>query len=159
MNLAIRPNMEQKIKGGKMKDQRNYQELKVVEKVLVKVPKGGAYMEEIPEHKFELHGGTINVPRHWRNGFVVVVSAGSKIILNRHFYGIKDRDLGRKIVATVKVIKKTTQDGREFVMLDIINAPDGTKPIYELKFFTNGQGNVPIPGATTKITFQSLQSL
>ncbi len=136
-----------------MEDQRNYQVLKVEESVLAKVPKESFYMEVVGRHEFKLPGKIVYVPKHWRNSFVV---PGSKIILNRHFYGIRDEDLGRRIVAKVKVVKKTTQDGQEFVMIDIFKDPNGTKPTRELKFLINGQGDIQIPGTDTKIAFRAI---
>lgn len=121
-------------------DQRNYEIVKEVENVLVRIPKENFYMEEVGEHTFELHGETIKVSRHWRNGFF---PPGTKEIVNRHYFDLDENDLGSRIVATVHVVKKTTRDGRVFTMLDFFKTPN-QEPIFDMKFSHNGEGGLKI---------------
>lgn len=129
-----------------------YKEATVKEGVLVKVPKESLYMEEVGAHTMDVQGKMIRIKHHYRNGLLI---PGAKVVVSRHFYGIKEYDLGKKIVATVRVIEKTTFQGRKFTILDIVKAPDKTKAICEIKFTDNGQENgVPILGTNYKILFK-----
>lgn len=134
-------------------DRRNYKEILVQKNVMVKVPKKSSYMTEVDAHEFELHGKTVSVDSHWRNGFSIPFAGRGGVILNRLFYRIDKENLGKKIVARIEVVQKTTRDGRKYLMLNIIKASAGTKATSDLKFPTNGTGNIPIPRTDSKILF------
>ena len=138
-----------------MEDKRAY--LPVVEQlnVLVKVPKEGSYMAKIEENEFELHGKMIKVATHWKNG--MLLSGGGQKILNRLFYEITEKDLGRKIVARVDIKEKTTRDGRKYIMLDIHKALISDGPSLKIKFVEDlEEGGINIPQTETKIVFRSM---
>lgn len=100
--------------------------------VRVKVPsRGSHYLNVVPGHNFETDGEMIPVPTHYRHGQKI---GDTDIIVNRHFYGVTENDLGMTILATVKVVRKTT-GGRTFIMLDIIKEErvDGIFPKKTLK--------------------------
>jgi len=134
-------------------DKRNYREVLARKNVMVKVPKEGLYMTKIGAHEFKLHGKTVSVDSYWKNGLSIPSVGRRGVILNRLFYGIEKKNLGKKIVARVEVIQKITRDGREYLMLNITKASSDTKATSDLKFPTNGSGNIPIPGTDTKILF------
>ena len=130
--------------------ENSYRTILTQEKVLVKVPIESHDMRFKPEHEFVVNGKPIKVPDRWQNGMAV-----GKVILNRHFYGIDKNDLGRKIVAMVEVIEKTTDGGRKFLMLDICKESNGTKPVCQLKIIDE-PGDVPILGTEKFICFKPL---
>ncbi len=72
----------------------SYETVKTVGKVLVKVPRLGRYMNQLDA--FRLEQGDLIPARH-QNG--MVLEKGH--ILNRNFYGLEDKDLGRAVIATV----------------------------------------------------------
>lgn len=84
----------------------SYETVKEVASVLVKVPTLGTYMNYLDAFQLPDDGGLI--PERYQNG--MVLKKGH--ILNRNFYGLKENDLGRNVVATVVVKKKTMEDGR-----------------------------------------------
>jgi len=153
-----------------MTDQRAYKTLTVRKGVIVKVPNfkdsvvtrmndSQHHMNKVPAHSFKLHGKTIHVPEHWHHGqsFSLKFTWPSNVIVNRHFYGINESDLGKRIVAEVKVVRKTTAVGRQFIALDITKAPEGSRPTFRLRYPNNGKGSIPIPGTATKLWFQMLR--
>lgn len=94
-----------------------YEVVREVKLVRVKVPsRGSHYLNVVPGHSFETDGEMIPVPTHYKHGQKI---GDTDIIVNRHFYGVTENDLGRTILATVKVVRKTTGE-RTFIMLDII---------------------------------------
>lgn len=128
----------------------------IIEKKLVrvKVPsRGSHYLNVVPAHSFEADGKQVSVPTHYKHGQMI---GDTNIILNRHFYGVTENDLGRTILATVKVVRKTT-GGRTFIMLDIIKEEriDGVFPKKILKILPSvvpqekrdGDIRVPMTGA------------
>jgi len=145
-----------------------YQVLRQVEHVLVKVPKKSLYMQQMDAHSFESATGPVSVPTHWRNGQVFEAvnpenrliltrnecgeDVPKKLILTRIFYGITEADLGRTAMFTVKVIKKTTDEGREFVLLDFIKEEAGVG-LVELKFLDE-RSDLPIIGTKVFIHFR-----
>ena len=145
-----------------------YLTLKQVEHVLVKVPKLSAYMNKVDAHCFESATGPVSVPTHWKNGQVfeevnpenrlILVrnergeEIPKKLILTRIFYGITEADLGRTAKFTVKVNKKTTTEGREFILLDFIKEEAG-EGLLELKFLDE-RSDLPIFGTRMFIHFR-----
>lgn len=109
-----------------------YEVVKEEKLVRVKVPsRVSHYLNVVPAHNFEADGKTVSVPAHYRHGQKI---GDSDIIVNRHFYGATEDDLGRTILATVKVVRKTAH-GKIFVMLDITKEErvDGVFPKKTLK--------------------------
>lgn len=145
-----------------------YQVLREVQNVLVKVPKQSAYMNKVDAHSFESAAGSVSVPTHWKNGQVfeavnpenrlILVrnergeEVPKKLILTRIFYGITEADLGRTALFTAKVIKKTTDEGREFILLDFIKQEAG-EGLMELKFLDE-RSDLPILGTRMFIHFR-----
>lgn len=113
-----------------------YEVVREVKLVRVKVPsRGSHYLNVVPGHSFETDGEMIPVPTHYRHGQKI---GDTDIIVNRHFYGVTENDLGKTILATVKVVKKTIpRDGCRdvFIMLDITKEDriDGVFPKKTLK--------------------------
>jgi hypothetical protein len=109
-----------------------YEVIMELEGVLVKVPSEGClHFDQVRPHTIKIDGVEIAIPVYYRHGFLVQTEP--RIILNKNYYGIDSADLGRMIVATVKVIKKTTGKGRVFTMIDITKAQNGVEPNYELR--------------------------
>ncbi len=102
-----------------------YDTMLVVERVLVKVPKESGFMNF--KSSFETQDGK-NIPCHWMNGKPL-----GKVFLNLFFYGLLQQNLGRSIVATVSVIKKMMDDGRNFIMLDVKKTPEEA-PVCEIRY-------------------------
>lgn len=123
----------------------NYEVLKVVERVLVKVPKESGFMQ--PQPAFVSSNG-FKVPAYWKNGKPL-----GKIFLNIQFFGVTEDNFGKNIIATIKVIKKVMSDGREFIMIDAINTP-GVAPEYDLKFPEKSGKGIPIIGTNQEIEFR-----
>ncbi len=138
------------------KECNEYKEIVVVKNVKVKLPKRGSpHLRQMAQHSFVLCGGsTIEVPKHWADGIPI-----EDVILNRHFYGFSTYDFGNNFATvTVKVIEKTTRDGRIFTMLDF-QKEKNTNPVYELKFSKEGSkegGDVLVAGTSTFIKFSPL---
>jgi hypothetical protein len=143
-----------KIKGGleMEEDRREYRTLLERRDVAVKVPNRGPYMNSVAPHSFELHGEMVQVKGHFRHG-LVLKGIEKNVILNRLFFGVGSQDLGKKIVAKVEVVEKTTQESSKRILLNIFKAPDGTKAAYDMKF-SETEGNIMIPGTNTKIQFK-----
>ena len=145
-----------------------YQTLQLVEHVLVKIPKRSAYMQQVDAHSFDSAAGPVSVPTHWKNGQVLEAvnpeghliltrnesgeDVPKKLILTRIFYGITEADLGRTARFTVKVNKKTTDEGREFILLDFIREEAG-EALMELKFLEE-PSELPILGTRMFIHFR-----
>ena len=129
-----------------------YKTLTTLDEVKVQIPKHPQFNEA---HSFKNQDGrVVNVPDHHRDGFTV--AGNSKIIVNRHFYGLSADDFGRSRLANVEVVEKTTGDHRKFVLLNITiheGKPGDAK--YELKFKEDANG-IPIPGTDTKVVFVPL---
>jgi hypothetical protein len=127
-----------------MKSRSSYTEMRTVFHVHKKVPKAqGKHMNPVAKHEFTLPDGTkAQVPDHWRHGQMV-----DGIIINQHFYGINDDDLGNFIMATVKVVQKKTREGT-YIMLDITKETDCTRAEWRVKFLEQQQGenDILIPG-------------
>ncbi len=123
--------------------------------VLVRVPVESPEMRFKEEHLFDANDGkTVYVPDQWQNG-----SRIGDVIVNRHFYGVSRVDLGRKIVAIVEVVEKTTSDGRKFTMLDICKESNGAKPVQEIKIvdiMATAGISVPIKGTDKFVCFKPL---
>jgi len=120
--------------------------------VLVRVPVESPEMRFKDEHLFDANGKTVYMPERWQNGMAI-----GGMIFNRHFYGISRADLGKKVVAIVEVVEKTTADGRKFTMLDICKESNGAKPVCELKFVEREIGEaVPILGTKQFVNFKPL---
>ncbi len=134
------------------KDRRKYEKLLERDNVSLKVPKIGPYMAKVEAHFFELHGKPIRVNAHFRNG-LAIRGIKKTIILSRLFFGISPENLGKKIVAKVEVVEKTTQRGPKYLLLNIFKSPSGTKAEYDLKF-SEEDGDIIIPGTNTKIQFK-----
>jgi len=124
-----------------------------VEAVEVKLPKKSGFMTFAKESV--LPNGE-ELPPHWHNG--KPLQGG--IFLNVFFYGITEKMLGRRITATIKVIKKKTESGREYTMLDVFCTP-AIAPIYEIKFHpgkTGGEDVIPVLNSEAEIEFRSIKS-
>lgn len=100
-----------------------YRSLLRQEGVLVKVPQKSLHMRSMEAFKI----GRVTVPARWQNG--MPLKGG--VVLNRHFFGVENGDFGRRIVAAVEVMEKTTPEGRKFTMLNITKV--SIKPTHELK--------------------------
>ncbi len=145
-----------------------YLTLKQVEHVLCKVPKQSAYMNKVDAHDFPSAAGLVSVPTHWKNGQVFEAvnpenhliltrnergeEVPKKLILTRIFYGITEADLGRTALFTVKVNKKITDEGREFILLDFIRETAG-EGLMELKFLDE-PSDLPVLGTRMFIHFR-----
>lgn len=124
----------------------DYETLLIKERVLVKVPKDSGFMTR--QNAFKTPAG-VSVPSHWKNG--KPLKGG--VFLNVHFYGINEENLGRNIIASVEVIKKTMQSGREFIMLNVTNTP-GVAPVLDLKFPEGNNGGIKITGTEQEVVFR-----
>ncbi len=144
-----------------MESKLDYEELVRVANVLVRVPREGTNMVFKHAHKFEVNGKAVSVDSHFRNGmFIPGNGHGRGVILNRIFYGLNEDDLGKRIVADVSVVRKTTGRGYRFLMLDIIKSKSNeSEPDRELKFLSPGSlspgddKSVMIPDTETWISF------
>jgi hypothetical protein len=144
-----------------------YELLVEVKGVLAKVPVEDAYMNNIPPHEFTTGDKLIKMPSHWRNG--LLLADGSRVIVNRHYYGISSADLGSQIVANVRVMQKTTVEGKKFLMLDFLKTSNGPGAAriadLEIKFSLienspqpkEGEMLFPIPGSKTHIAIRPLK--
>ena len=131
-----------------------YEVIMELEGVLVKVPSEGClYFDRVNPHTMKINEVEKAIPVYYRHGFLVQTEP--RIILNKNYYGIGSADLGRMIVATVKVIKKTTGEGRAFTMIDIIKAQNGTEPSCEFKMLDN-ESDTPIIGTRKFIHFKPI---
>lgn len=122
------------------------------EVALIKVPKEGEYMKLIPETSFidNESGKKVIIPEHYQHMFLA--QANPKEIVIRHFYGISEEHLGKRIVAKVTIILKKV-DGRSYLMMDIHHQPD-KKATTEMKFTDNGTGQFFIPRTNKRIWFK-----
>ncbi|MFH1427562.1 MAG: hypothetical protein ABIG60_03470 [Patescibacteria group bacterium] len=153
------------------------QTLREMKKVLVKVPLAESkqvrsmtssthHMKWIPEQIFpQENASPLVIPGHYHHGMSFPKNSDiSKktwdnfIIVNRHFYGIGENDLGKMIVADIRVEEKTVKGGKKFILLSYQKAPGGTCPAYELKFPKNGKGSIPIPGTEHRIWFKKIKT-
>lgn len=123
-----------------------YETLLMKEGVLVKVPKDSGFMQH--QAAFKTPAGVSILP-HWKNG--KPLKGG--IFLNVHFYDIAEENLGRNVIATVEVIKKTMPSGREFIMLNVFNTP-GIPPVLDLKFPEGNNGGIKIIGTEQEVAFR-----
>ena len=129
--------------------------------VLAQVPKEGTNMNFIKAHDFKTDDGKqVFLPGHWQNG--LLTSNGT--IINRHYYGIDRSDLGKKVVASVQLVKKITTDGRVFLLVNILkNKNEDQEATSVLKFFGEKQevpGNTlsfEVPGSDSIIAFLKIQ--
>ncbi|MDO8592977.1 MAG: hypothetical protein Q7R92_04405 [bacterium] len=145
-----------------------YENLATVEDVLVRVPR---VLKEIQAHSFkDRMGKEIQVVAHWRDRCVLL---GCKVFINRHFYNIGSKDLGRTMLAQVSVMKKITGTGpvREFLFLDItikngnyqdakyiLKIQNQTFPLKnkasELLAVQAHANGIPLPGTDFKVVFE-----
>lgn len=125
-----------------------YETIHVQKQVLVKVPKKSGFMEYQPAITID-NGECIS--QRWHNG--KPLKGG--LFLNLFFYGISNANLGKTIIATVKVIKKIMpkKDGRTFIIMDIIRATD-TIPTTELKLPKKTGKGIEILGSDLEIEFR-----
>lgn len=119
--------------------------------VLIEIPAGE--LKKYEAHSFEVGGKKIKIPDHHRNGMPV-----DGRFLNMIFYGLSPEDFGKRIVAKVEVVEKTTKDGkRTFTMLNVYKHPNGAKPTHGIEFLAEGdkasKGGYLIQGTHTKICF------
>lgn len=97
-----------------------YAILSVVGDAVVKVPDMITNPRLVPNGR-EIHSipacvvNGIPIPKHYKHGFTV--QGGPTV--NIHYYGLDYGDFGQRIVAVVKVIRKTLPDGRKFIHLDV----------------------------------------
>jgi len=144
--------------GKKLGNGAKYQTVLEVENVLVKVPKLSDFMRLVPgDHP------VASVPDHWAHGKPFPRHNKNTIemalILNCNFFGIEERDLGRRIIANVKVVEKTTSRGKVYLMLDITKV-SGVATC-EMKFYPSADESralfpstyVSIRGSKSVITF------
>lgn len=111
-----------------------YREVCLLGRVLVRVPKRSDYMNQ-RQGGYPVSG----VPAHWAHGKPVGRNdQGDLVILNCNFFGIDEKDLDQKIVATVKLVHKTTKNGAKYLMVDIFKTP-GITPAYKLNFRLSGE--------------------
>jgi hypothetical protein len=132
-----------------------YEEVLTVAHVLVRVPKEGRHMKFVKSHS-PVPGVTIY--ERYQNGMLV----GNGRILNRNFFHLSLDDLGKKITATVKVIKKKMDDDREFTMIDILKDETGFKPTTQMKLVQNSthivnDGEIHIIGTNGIIRFTPIE--
>ena len=106
-----------------------YRTVRIRKNVLVDLSAPGDYTTWMKE--FTPADGKPPVPGHWTHG----VLAGGTFV-NDHYYGVGKGDLGTKICATVKVIRKTRlKDGMVFVLRNIYRCePDQTISFLVMKF-------------------------
>jgi len=138
-----------------------YRLLTEIENVFVRVPKLSAAMRLLP-------GGhpILSVPEHWAHGKPFERRDKrlfeAAIILNCNFFGIEERDLGRRIVAKVKAIHKVTTSGETYLMLDITKTSG--EATCEMKFYPTADESrtlfpgsyISILGSNSVITFAPL---
>ena len=123
---------------------------------------GTHHMKKVPLKIFVQESGPpVLIPDHWHFGRSFPKDPIKKtwppnVIVNCHFYGFSEGDLGKRKVATVVVEEKITKYGK-FILLSITKAPEGSCPVFELKFPSNGKGSIPIPDTKTKIRFKRLK--
>ncbi len=119
------------------------------QQVSVNVPNHGKFMRLIAAASFidNTSGQAVSIPEHYQFGYVF-----GKVIVFANFYLGEDK-IGKKIIATVEVIEKTVGDQR-YIMLDV--HPTEGRPEFDLKFPTDGSGDIEVPGCTTKIWFRKI---
>jgi hypothetical protein len=138
-----------------------YSEIMEMKKVLVRVPKPSDSMRRVP-------GGfpTEKVPEHWAHGKPFPRQDKGPndpaLILNVNFFGLGESDLGRRIVADVKVLMKTTARNISFVMLDVTKT-EVPEAELEMKFYPAGQAKdvvafVSILGTDDLVAFVPVKS-
>lgn len=126
--------------------------LLVKEQVSVKVPKlHSSFMRFIPEKNYvDKTRNKVVIPKHYQHGYLA--QSEPREIVFRHFYGISQEHLGKRIVAKVSIILKKV-DGRSYLMMDIHHQPN-TSSTTELKFNENGNGQIFIPRTKIRINFK-----
>ncbi len=137
-----------------------YKTIAEAEKVLFRVPKEGPHMNFM--EPVNLNGNPVEA--HWANGLLLKISAREKIIINRHFYDVTKDDLGRTFTGKVKLVEKTTEDGRIFYLLDFFPSR-GEVAELEIKFINDGEliptekldDFFPVKTFTAGIAFVSLE--
>jgi hypothetical protein len=126
----------------------SYEVLGVYEGTVIKVPKKSANMRYVPA---SLVNGE-PVSEHWHNG-----KGLGGVFLNVFFYNITKKQLGKKIVAKVEVIKKTMNDtGHEFIMLNVYHTPEEECNCrYTFRMPKEGTGEFDIhPDVETRLYFE-----
>lgn len=140
----------------------------IIDGVLLKVPHYTAtYLKFVPGHKLGVLNKEnaiiqIEVPEHYRHGdFPRRLPDGQvKPTITRHFF-VSHEDLGKFIIASVEVVKKTNLiDGEESLILNIQKS-ECKNPLRELRLGTNpvegkGKEEIPIPGSEKVIAFRKL---
>lgn len=115
----------------KLENGATYRTIGLYREVVVNVPKKSDYMRWV-------QGGfpVADVPDHWAHGKQFERQdkrfTEKAVVINCNFYGLKESDLGRRIVAEIKVIYKITSSGGVYLMLDIIKMSGGAA--FEMKF-------------------------
>ena len=121
--------------------------------VLVNVPKRtNSFMNQMKE--FTTDSGEV-VPFHWQNGRPMMRG----LILNVFFYDLKSDMFGHRIVATVKVMKMTLSDGRDFTFINVFATP-GVIPTCELKVpeSNDKKDQLHILHSNQRVEFRGLKS-
>ncbi|MCX6740552.1 MAG: hypothetical protein NTZ49_04975 [Candidatus Parcubacteria bacterium] len=153
--------------GRKVDEPSTYLVLITMKAVLVKVPtcgdkkndgSGCKYMKEEPAHSFQTSSGEVNVPAHYKHG--QPIPGG---IMYRHFFGLADQDFGKRIIATVEVVEKTTADGKKYILLNITKTkePNTTWASYKINFVeipNKTGGDIYIPRSGNYLHFKKLPS-
>jgi len=122
-----------------------YETLHIEELVSVRIDNDNPTMTFFPTRL--LPNGEI-VEEYWRSG-----KPFSGIRLNVHYYGIKKEDFGKKIVATVYVIKKTLPDSRTFIHLNVYRT-HSRNPTKILGYTEDSKNGFEIIGTNKRIEFQ-----
>lgn len=135
----------------------NYQLLASHSGVKTKVPKINPMLNNFRKydaHEFtDASGKKVKVDTHWRVGMQIV---GSKVIVNRHFYGVSSDAPPKTIVANVE-IRRRVLEGKEYIVIDF-HAQPGVRPTREIKFkeLVNSGVGILIPGTKTQICFEPI---
>ena len=120
----------------------------VKEAVRVKVPGDMEFFSGITIGPAEK---PVVIPPHYHNAFAI-----GKVVVNRNFYGLDHKDLGRQITAIVQVFEKNVGGGKKYTAIDFFKA-NGTRPVLELKIVEQEVGEaVPIIGTNKFVCFKPL---
>lgn len=112
------------------------------ENVRVKIPRLTRALRDVPAHTFVADGVEIPVEAHYEL-FSCVLGQGGWV--QRNLFGFDLDDLGKFRVVSILARKKTNENDRETLLLDIQKAPEGTRAVSEMKFTERKPWNIPIP--------------
>lgn len=112
-----------------------YKVLQTIINVLYRIPAKSKRLKFIPEHNHKMAHNQIILPDHY-----LYITYFKNYRLIQHLY-VDDTMLGQKIVCTIKIIKRTRNDHKSEIMLDIHPEGGKNKPKFLLEINVDGTKN------------------